>query len=89
MAFDISEEGDNHEEFDEYEDAKQPVPPKFYRRRKFWFFCIPTTIIVVIVVVILALFVIMPKIAQGLMNKATINFSQIVRTVSYTTEHVQ
>ncbi|KAF8939616.1 hypothetical protein BGZ58_009222 [Dissophora ornata] len=78
MAFDIREEDDTqHEEFDEYEDVKQPAPPKFYKRRKFWYFCIPNAIIALIVAVILALYVIMPKIAQSLMNKATINFSQI------------
>ncbi|KAK3844442.1 MAG: hypothetical protein J3R72DRAFT_365600, partial [Linnemannia gamsii] len=80
MAFDIREEdGDNqHEEFDEYEDVNKPNnSPKFYRRRKFWICCIPTTIIGIIIAVILALYVIMPKIAQGLMNKATINFSEI------------
>ncbi|KAG0212765.1 hypothetical protein BGX28_005611 [Mortierella sp. GBA30] len=79
MAFDIREDDEDrqHEEFDEYDDVKQPTRPKFYRRRKFWICCIPTTIIGIIVAVILALYVIMPKIAQGLMNKATINFSQI------------
>ncbi|KAF9095896.1 hypothetical protein BGX29_008836, partial [Mortierella sp. GBA35] len=77
MAFDIREEDERHDEFDEYEDVKQPARPKFYRRRKFWICCIPTTIIGIIIAVVLALYVIMPKIAQGLMNKATINFSQI------------
>ncbi|KAK5808595.1 hypothetical protein F5H01DRAFT_416482 [Linnemannia elongata] len=79
MAFDIREEDDEHrqDEFDEYEDVKQTNRPKFYRRRKFWICCIPTTIIGIIIAVVLALYVIMPKIAQGLMNKATINFSQI------------
>ncbi|KAI1319700.1 hypothetical protein EDD11_003394 [Mortierella claussenii] len=76
MAFDIRDE-EHPDEFEEYDDVKQPERPKFYRRRKFWYFCIPNTIIAVIVAVILALYVIMPKIAQGLMNKATINFSQI------------
>ncbi|KAF9544599.1 hypothetical protein EC957_011814 [Mortierella hygrophila] len=77
MAFDINEDHQD-EEFDEYEDVKQPTTrPKFYRRRKFWFFCIPQAIITLIIAVVLALYVIMPKIAQGLMNKATINFSQI------------
>ncbi|KAG0248415.1 hypothetical protein BG011_000102, partial [Mortierella polycephala] len=79
MAFDIREEDEDrqHDEFDEYDDVKQPARPKFYRRRKFWIFCIPNMIIAIIVAVILALYVIMPKIAQGLMNKATIDFSQI------------
>lgn len=81
MAFDIREEDEVHqnEEFEEYEDIKRPAGrPKFYRRRKFWMFCIPQAIIALIIAVVLALYVIMPKIAQGLMNKATINFSQIV-----------
>ncbi|KAF9092683.1 hypothetical protein BGX29_010350, partial [Mortierella sp. GBA35] len=79
MAFDIREDDEDrqNDEFDEYEDVKQPARPKFYRRRKFWICCIPTTIIGIIIAVVLALYVIMPKIAQGLMNKATINFSQI------------
>ncbi|KAF9899104.1 hypothetical protein EC991_009586, partial [Linnemannia zychae] len=70
-------EDEHHEEFDEYEDVKQSNRPKFYRRRKFWICCIPTTIIGIIIAVVLALYVIMPKIAQGLMNKASINFTQI------------
>ncbi|KAF9355369.1 hypothetical protein BGX26_006649 [Mortierella sp. AD094] len=81
MAFDIRDEDEHHDErldeFEEYDDVKQPTRPKFYRRRKFWICCIPTTIIAIVVAVILALYVIMPKIAQGLMNKATINFKQI------------
>ncbi|KAF9348217.1 hypothetical protein BGX34_002599, partial [Mortierella sp. NVP85] len=77
MAFDIREEDEHFEEFDEYDDVKQPSPPRFYRRRKFWICCIPTTIITVVVAVILALYVIMPKIAQGLMDKSSINLSQI------------
>ncbi|GJJ75482.1 hypothetical protein EMPS_07840 [Entomortierella parvispora] len=79
MAFDIREEDEDHhhDEFDEYEDVKPTERPKFYKRRKFWYFCIPNAIVVLIVAVILALYVIMPKIAQGLMNKATINFDAI------------
>ncbi|KAG0308232.1 hypothetical protein BGZ98_008573 [Dissophora globulifera] len=76
MAFDIRDEEEEHE-FEEYDDVKQPERPKFYRRRRFWMFCIPQAIITLIVAVILGLYVIMPKIAQGLMNKATIDFSQI------------
>ncbi|KAG0045891.1 hypothetical protein BGZ83_008897 [Gryganskiella cystojenkinii] len=79
MAFDIREEDEDghHDEFEEYDDVKQPERPKFYKRRKFWYFCIPNAIVALIVAVILALYVIMPKIAQDLMNKATINFSSI------------
>ena len=80
MAFDIREEDEDHhrDEFDEYEDVKAAERPKFYKRRKFWYFCIPNVIVALIVAVILALYVIMPKIAQGLMNKATIDFDAIV-----------
>ncbi|KAF9201317.1 hypothetical protein BGZ59_002790, partial [Podila verticillata] len=80
MAFDIREEDEERhhdDEFEEYEDVKQPERPKFYRRKKFWMFCIPNAIIAIIIAVVLALYVIMPKIAQGLMNKATIEFSAI------------
>ncbi|KAF9955312.1 hypothetical protein BGZ72_003835 [Mortierella alpina] len=81
MSSDIRDEGEEHQpvEFIEYDDdeVKQPAQPKFYRRRKFWICCIPTTIISIIVAVILTLYVIMPKIAQGLMNKAAINFTEI------------
>ncbi|KAF9975258.1 hypothetical protein BGZ73_001149 [Actinomortierella ambigua] len=80
MAFDIrDEEGRDPEmeEFDEYEDIKQPQKQKFYRRKKFWMCCIPTTIIAIVVAVVLALYVIMPKIAQGLMDKSAINLQQI------------
>ncbi|KAF9204490.1 hypothetical protein BGZ49_005245 [Haplosporangium sp. Z 27] len=81
MAFDIREEDEHHDErhdeFEEYDDIKEPVRPKFYRRRKFWYCCIPTSIISIVVIVVIALYVVMPKIAQGLMDKATINFSQI------------
>jgi len=83
MAFDIRDDDEEHhpDEFEEYDDqdVKQTAPPKFYRRRKFWIFCIPNLIISTIVAVILGLYVIMPKIAQDLMNKAVINFEQIVR----------
>ncbi|KAG0347908.1 hypothetical protein BG005_011838, partial [Podila minutissima] len=80
MAFDIREEDEDrqyNDEFEEYEDVKQPARPKFYRRKKFWMFCIPNAIIAIIIAVVLALYVIMPKIAQGLMNKSTINLNQI------------
>lgn len=80
MAFDIRQEDEDHhrDEFDEYEEAKKAERPKFWRRRKFWYFCIPNAIIALIVAVLLGLYVIMPKIAQGLMNKAIIKFDAIV-----------
>ncbi|KAF9995184.1 hypothetical protein BGZ79_011136 [Entomortierella chlamydospora] len=79
MAFDIRDEEDEHhpDEFEEYDDVKQPTPQKFYRRKRFWYFCIPNTIVIVVVAVVLALYVIMPKIAQSLINKSSINLSQI------------
>ncbi|KAF9372915.1 hypothetical protein CPC16_002128, partial [Podila verticillata] len=80
MAFDIREEDEDrhdNDEFEEYEDMKQPQRPKFYRRKKFWMFCIPNAIIAIIIAVVLALYVIMPKIAQGLMNKSEISLTQI------------
>lgn len=85
MAFDIREEDEDrhyNDEFEEYEDVKQPQRPKFYRRKKFWMFCIPNAIIAIIIAVVLALYVIMPKIAQGLMNKSVISLTQIVSIAS-------
>jgi hypothetical protein len=82
MAFDIRDDDEDHhpddDEFEEYDDVKQAPPPKFYRRRKFWIFCIPNLIISTIVAVLLGLYVIMPKIAQSLMNNAKISFNSIV-----------
>jgi len=85
MAFDIREEDEDrqHDEFDEYDVKETTPPPKFYRRRKFWYFCIPNAIITLIVAVLLGLYVIMPKIAQSLMNKATIEFDAIVSTFPF------
>ncbi|KAF9419836.1 hypothetical protein BGZ94_009307, partial [Podila epigama] len=80
MAFDIREDDEERhrgDEFDEYEDIKSPERPKFYRRKKFWMFCIPNLIIAIIIAVVLALYVIMPKIAQHLMDKSSISFSEI------------
>ncbi|KAF9164889.1 hypothetical protein BGX21_011130 [Mortierella sp. AD011] len=79
MAFDIRDEEDEHhpDEFEEYDDVKQPTPQKFYRKKRFWYFCIPNTIVIIVVAVVLALYVIMPKIAQSLINKSSINLSQI------------
>ncbi|KAF9286315.1 hypothetical protein BGZ68_003050 [Mortierella alpina] len=89
MSSDIRDvtEGRQHDEGDgrqndesrveDDDEAKQPARPKFHRRRKFWIFCIPISIIVIIVAVILTLYVIMPKIAQGLMNNSAVSFEQI------------
>ncbi|KAF9430150.1 hypothetical protein BGZ94_008090 [Podila epigama] len=89
MAFDIREEDEerryNDDEFEEYEDIKQPERPKFWRRKKFWMFCIPNAIIGIIIAVVLALYVIMPKIAQSLMDKSTIELTQIDITNPSTT----
>lgn len=76
------DEGDGHQNdesrVEEDDEAKQPARPKFYRRRKFWIFCIPISIVVIIIAVILTLYVIMPKIVQGLMNNSAVSFAQIV-----------
>ena len=86
MAFDIRDDEEEHhpDEFEEYDDVKQTAPPKFYRRRKFWMFCIPNLIIATIVAVLLGLYVIMPKIAQSLMNNAKISFDSIVSAFTVT-----
>ncbi|KAF9562024.1 hypothetical protein EC968_005403 [Mortierella alpina] len=81
MSSDIRAEGEDRQQNelreDDGDEGKQSARPKFYRRRKFWIWCIPTTIIVIIIAVLLAYYVIMPKVAQDLMNKAAITFTQI------------
>ncbi|KAF9958423.1 hypothetical protein BGZ70_009193 [Mortierella alpina] len=77
----IREEGEVRQPDESREDTgdegRQSVRPKFYRHRKFWLCCIPTTIIAIIIAVLLAYYVIIPKIAQGLMDKAAISFYEI------------
>ncbi|KAF9163540.1 hypothetical protein DFQ26_002426 [Actinomortierella ambigua] len=75
LPYDEREE--DYHEFEEYDEVTKPASPPFYKRRKYWIFCAIMTVIVVAVAVPLALFVILPKIAQSIINQSTMEFNKI------------
>ncbi|KAG0312812.1 hypothetical protein BGZ99_009258 [Dissophora globulifera] len=75
LPYDEREE--DYEEFEEYDDVVKPQTRPFYKRRKYWIFCAIMTVLTVAVAVPLALFVILPKVAQLILNKSTMSFDSI------------
>ncbi|KAF9981330.1 hypothetical protein BGZ75_007419 [Mortierella antarctica] len=75
LPYDEREE--DYQEFEEYDEVTKPQNPPFYKRRNYWIFCAIMTVIVVAVAVPLALFVILPKVAQSIINKSNMEFSSI------------
>ncbi|KAF8958995.1 hypothetical protein BGZ46_001857 [Entomortierella lignicola] len=75
LPYDEREE--DYHEFEEYDEVTKPKTRPFYKRRKYWVFCAIMTVIVVAVAVPLALFVILPKIAQIILNNSTMSFNSI------------
>ncbi|KAF8926111.1 hypothetical protein BGZ58_000180 [Dissophora ornata] len=75
LPYDEREE--DYEEFEEYDEVNKPTTHPFYKRRKYWVFCAIMTVITVAIGVPLALFVILPKIAQVILNNSTMSFSSI------------
>jgi len=71
------ERDEDYQEFDEYDEVTKPTTQPFYKRRKYWVFCAIMTVITVAIGVPIALFVILPKIAQLILNKSTMNFQSI------------
>ncbi|KAF9930757.1 hypothetical protein FBU30_011293 [Linnemannia zychae] len=71
------ERDEEYQEFDEYDEVTKPTSRPFYKRRKYWYFCAIMTVIVVAVAVPLALFVILPKVAQSILNQSTMTFNNI------------
>ncbi|KAF9098545.1 hypothetical protein BGX27_000783 [Mortierella sp. AM989] len=71
------ERDEDYHEFDEYDEVTKPQTQPFYKRRKYWYFCAIMTVIVVAVAVPLGLFVILPKIAQVILNNSTMAFNSI------------
>ncbi|KAG0237854.1 hypothetical protein B0O80DRAFT_409402 [Mortierella sp. GBAus27b] len=71
----------NHEEdyqdFEEYEEVTKPKARPFYKRRRYWVFCAIMTVVTLAVGVPLALFVILPKVAQVILNNSTMQFNSI------------
>ncbi|KAI8356040.1 hypothetical protein B0O80DRAFT_385209 [Mortierella sp. GBAus27b] len=75
LPYDENEE--DYHEFEEYDEVTKPVARPFYKRRKYWIFCAIMTVIVVAVAVPLALFVILPKVAQSIINGSGMSFKSI------------
>ncbi|OZJ03376.1 hypothetical protein BZG36_04495 [Bifiguratus adelaidae] len=62
--------------------SEQPVaqtekPRRFYRKRKFWYICVPVNVILIIVIVLITLFVILPKIAQIIINGSSLTVNKV------------
>ncbi|KAF9544267.1 hypothetical protein EC957_012230 [Mortierella hygrophila] len=72
-----NEREEDYQEFEEYDEANKPATRPFYKRRKYWIFCAILTVIIVAVVVPIALFVILPKVAQSIINKTNMGFQSI------------
>ncbi|KAG0335580.1 hypothetical protein BG004_008396 [Podila humilis] len=71
------ERDEEYQEFDEYDEVTKPQSQPFYKRRKYWIFCAILTVITVAVAVPIALFVILPKVAQHILNGSTMAFDDI------------
>ncbi|KAG0238768.1 hypothetical protein BGW42_002634 [Actinomortierella wolfii] len=75
LPYDEREE--DYNEFEEYDEVTKPASRPFYKRKKYWIFCAIMTVITVAVAVPLALFVILPKVAQSIINHSTMEFNNI------------
>ncbi|KAF9926523.1 hypothetical protein FBU30_003926 [Linnemannia zychae] len=75
LPYDEREE--DYQEFEEYDEVTKPTTRPFYKRRKYWIFCAILTVIVVAVAVPIALFVILPKVAQTILNHSNMSFKSI------------
>ncbi|KAF9355180.1 hypothetical protein BGX26_006889 [Mortierella sp. AD094] len=75
LPYDENEE--DYQEFQEYDEVTKPQTRPFYKRRKYWIFCAILTVILVAIIVPLALFVILPKIAQIIINGSNMSFKSI------------
>ncbi|KAF9084555.1 hypothetical protein BGX23_010420 [Mortierella sp. AD031] len=71
------ERDEDYQEFEEYDEVTKPATRPFYKRRKYWYFCAVMTVLTVAIGVPLALFVILPKIAQVILNNSTMEFENI------------
>lgn len=71
------ERDEDYQEFEEYDEVTKPTTRPFYKRRKYWYFCAVMTVLTVAIGVPLALFVILPKVAQLILNNSTMTFKAI------------
>ncbi|KAG0302815.1 hypothetical protein BGZ98_007205 [Dissophora globulifera] len=75
LPYDENEE--DYHEFEEYDEVTKPQTRPFYKRRNYWIFCAIMTVIIVAIAVPVALFVILPKVAQSIINKSSMSFNSI------------
>ncbi|KAG0203476.1 hypothetical protein BGX28_004262 [Mortierella sp. GBA30] len=81
QAQDVSEQGDldSLQDYD-YETSIRPYQKPLYRRKRFWWTCILSTVIFMAIFIPLLLIVIIPKIAQAVMNASTMEIVQMNMT---------
>lgn len=72
-----NERDEDYHEFEEYDEVTKPTTRPFYKRRKYWIFCAIMTVITLAIGVPIALFVILPKVAQLILNNSTMSFDNI------------
>ncbi|KAG0380879.1 hypothetical protein BGX24_003740 [Mortierella sp. AD032] len=74
--------GDDSDSFQgyEYESSIKPHQQPFYRRRKFWLFCSISTVVFLAIFIPLLLIVILPKVAQAMINSSTMSIIQMNMT---------
>ncbi|KAF9173783.1 hypothetical protein BGX21_007855 [Mortierella sp. AD011] len=75
LPYDENEE--DYQEFEEYDEVTKPQSRPFYKRRKYWIFCAIMTVILVAIIVPIALFVILPKVAQVIINGSNMSFKSV------------
>lgn len=64
----------------EYETSTKPIRNPFYRRRRFWWICALSTTILLAIFVPLLVIVILPKVAQAMINASTMEILQMKMT---------
>ncbi|KAG0272622.1 hypothetical protein BGZ95_011600 [Linnemannia exigua] len=74
-----SEDNDSFQGY-EYESSKRPHQRPFYRRRKFWLFCVISTVVFLAIFIPLLLIVILPKVAQAMINSSTMKIMRMNMT---------
>ncbi|KAG0274463.1 hypothetical protein BGZ95_009782, partial [Linnemannia exigua] len=75
LPYDEREE--DYQEFEEYDEVNKPATRPFYKRRKYWIFCAILTVLIIAVAVPIGLFVILPKVAQSILNQSQMGFKSI------------
>ncbi|KAF8945259.1 hypothetical protein BGZ47_002974 [Haplosporangium gracile] len=75
-------DSNDHESFQgyEYKSSIRPHQRPFYCRRRFWVFCLISTVVFLGIFIPLLLIVILPKVAQAMINGSTMNILQMNMT---------